>query len=243
MPAGTYIDDAPAPVLYLRQAGELRPLIDEQDELRRELADSSVRMVQAADQERRRLERNLHDGAQQRLVGLSLALRLAEDRAERDPQGAAELLASARAELGEALDELRELARGIHPAVLSDHGLRAALPGLAARCTVETDVEADVGRLPEAVEVAAYFVVSEALANVAKYAQATHADVTAAVRDGWLEVCVADDGVGGADPQGGSGLQGLLDRVAALGGDLTITSPPGAGTRLAVRLPVAAAAR
>jgi signal transduction histidine kinase len=210
-------------------------------EARSELAASRVRMVQAADHERRRLERNLHDGAQQRLVGLALALRLAEDRVESDPQGAAHLLEMARTELGEALDELRELARGIHPAVLSDHGLRAALPGLASRCPIETDVESEVGRLDEAVEVAAYFTVSEALANVAKYSQASRAHVTAALRDGWLEVLVADDGVGGADPKGGSGLQGLLDRVTALGGTLTIMSPPSAGTRLEVRLPVASA--
>ena len=148
-------------------------------EARSELAASRVRIVQTADLERRRLERNLHDGAQQRLVGLALALRLAEDRVERDPDGAVDLLSRARAELGEALDELRELARGIHPAVLSDHGLRAALPGLASRCPVETEVETDVGRLDEAVEVAAYFTVSEALANVAKYSRASRAHVTA----------------------------------------------------------------
>ena len=122
--------------------------------------------------------------------------------------------------------------------VLSDRGLRAALPGLAARSPVETEVDADVERFDEAVEVAAYFTVSEALANVAKYAQASRAQVTATEHDGWLEVTVVDDGVGGADPERGSGLQGLLDRVGALGGTLTITSPPGAGTRVEMRLPV-----
>jgi len=206
-------------------------------EARSELSASRARLVQTADLERRRLERNLHDGAQQRLVGLALAMRLAEGRVERDPAGAVELLSQARTELGEALDELRELARGIHPAVLSDHGLQAALPGLASRCPVDTEVEADVGRLDEAIEVAAYFTVSEALANVAKYSGASRARVTATLGGGWLEVTVVDDGVGGADPQRGSGLQGLLDRVGALGGTLTVTSPPGAGTRLEVHLP------
>ena len=194
-------------------------------EARSELAASRVRIVQSADLERRRLERNLHDGAQQRLVGLALALRMAEDRVERDPDGAVDLLSRARAELGEALEELRELARGIHPAVLSDHGLRAALPGLASRCPVGTEVDTDVGRLDEAVEVAAYFAVSEALANVAKYSRASRAHVTATVSDDWLEVAVVDDGVGGADPSRGSGLQGLLDRVGALGGTLTDHEP------------------
>jgi signal transduction histidine kinase len=163
---------------------------------------------------------------------------MAEDRVTRDPDGAAQLLSQARIELGEAIDELRELARGIHPAVLSDHGLRAALPGLASRCPVETEVQIDVGRLDEAVEVAAYFTVSEALANVAKYSGASRAEVTATMDNGWLHVAIVDDGVGGADPTRGSGLQGLLDRVGALGGTLTITSPPGAGTRVEVRLPV-----
>jgi signal transduction histidine kinase len=227
------LEDAPAHVAYLRD-------VTERVRSEHELAASRLRLVQTADLERRRLERNLHDGAQQRLVGLALALRMAEDRVVRDPDAAVQLLAQARGELGEALDELRELARGIHPAVLSDHGLHAALPGLAARCPVATEVEvaSDLRRLDEAVEVAAYFAVSEALANVAKYSQASRVQVTATVGDGWLEVVVADDGVGGADPRGGSGLQGLLDRVGALGGTLTITSPPGAGTRLDVRLPV-----
>ncbi len=225
------LEDAPAHVVYLRD-------VTESVQAATELASSRLRIVQTADHERRRLERNLHDGAQQRLVGLALALRMAEDRVTRDPDGAAQLLSQARIELGEAIDELRELARGIHPAVLSDHGLRAALPGLASRCPVETEVQIDVGRLDEAVEVAAYFTVSEALANVAKYSGASRAEVTATMDNGWLHVAIVDDGVGGADPTRGSGLQGLLDRVGALGGTLTITSPPGAGTRVEVRLPV-----
>jgi PAS domain S-box-containing protein len=226
------LEDEAAHVVYLRD-------VTERVRAEAELAASRVRIVQTADHERRRLERNLHDGAQQRLVGIALALRLVEDRVASDPETAATLLARAREELAEALDELRELARGIHPVVLSDRGLSAALPGLAARCPVETTVEADVDRLDEAVEVAAYYTVSEALTNVAKYARASRAHVTATELDGWLEVVVADDGVGGADPAGGSGLQGLLDRVGALGGTLAISSPPGGGTRLELRLPVA----
>ena len=207
-------------------------------EAARALTASRIRLVQSGDAERRRLERNLHDGAQQRLVGLALALRLAENRVVSDPESAVAQLEAARAELAEALDDLRELARGIHPAVLSNHGLRAALPALADRSTVPVEVEVDVERLPEAIEVAAYYAASEALANVAKYAGATHAELRAACRDGALELSVADDGVGGADPSLGSGLQGLADRVEALGGRLAVASPPGEGTRVTVRLPL-----
>ena len=203
---------------------------------REELAASRVRIVEAGDAERRRLERNLHDGAQQRLVALSLQLRLLEGRVGDDPS-AQELVSSASTQLAQSLAELRELARGIHPAVLN-HGLEAALDSLAARSTVPTTVtyEGD-GPLPEPVELAAYFVASEALANVAKYAHATSARVRFSHAGRRAVIEIADDGVGGADDSGGSGLRGLADRVEALDGHLRVVSPPGAGTVVIAELP------
>jgi signal transduction histidine kinase len=205
---------------------------------REELAASRARIVEAGDAERRRLERNLHDGAQQRLVATSLSVRLAANRAEGDPQLHA-MLGRAGEELTRALEELRELARGLHPAVLSDHGLRAALQTLADRAPVPVlvDVALDDERLPEQVEAAAYYVVAEALTNMAKHARASEARVRVQRADGHALVEVADDGVGGADAKGGSGLRGLVDRVEALGGRLTVSSPAGAGTRLRAELP------
>jgi signal transduction histidine kinase len=201
-----------------------------------ELRGSRARIVEAGDSERRRLERNLHDGAQQRLVGLALQLRLLENRVRGDP-AAAELASAAGEELKRSLDELRELARGLHPAVL-EHGLGAALDALAARSKIPTTVRCDVpGRLPEPVELAAYFVVAEALTNIAKYAQAREANVRA-WRDGEIAVVeVSDDGVGGADDSRGSGLRGLADRVEALDGRLRVVSPAGAGTVVTAELP------
>ena len=201
-----------------------------------ELRSSRARIVEAGDSERRRLERNLHDGAQQRLVAIALQLRLLENRVRDDP-AAAELASAAGEELKRSLDELRELARGLHPAVL-EHGLRAALDALAARSQVPTTVRCDVpGRLSEPVELAAYFVVAEALTNVAKYAHARGTSVRA-WRDGELALVeVADDGVGGADDSKGSGLRGLADRVEALGGRLRVVSPAGAGTIVTAELP------
>jgi signal transduction histidine kinase len=201
-----------------------------------ELRGSRARIVEAGDSERRRLERNLHDGAQQRLVGLALQLRLLENRVRGDP-AAAELASAAGEELKRSLDELRELARGLHPAVL-EHGLGAALDALAARSKIPTTVRCDVhDRLPEPVELAAYFVVAEALTNVAKYAHAREASVRA-WRDGELAVVeVSDDGVGGADDSRGSGLRGLADRVEALDGRLRVVSPAGAGTVVTAELP------
>ena len=199
---------------------------------------SRARIVEAADAERRRLERNLHDGAQQRLVTLSLSLRLIESRLAGEAD-AASLLREARDELGQALDELRDLARGIHPAVLSDHGLTAAVDALAARVPLPVDLHRTIGeRLPEQVEVAAYYVVSEALANVQKYAEATHVEIGIGREDGRAVVEVRDDGVGGASATGGSGLRGLADRVEALGGRLEIESPAGAGTTVRAVIPV-----
>ncbi len=203
-----------------------------------ELRTSRARLVQAGDAERRRLERDLHDGAQQRLVSLALSLRLARGRVEEDPAEAGELLDEAMAELEQATAELRELARGIHPAVLSDRGLRAAVEALAGRSPVPVELAAlPEERLPAEVEAAAYFVVAEGLTNVARYAEADRASVAIARQNGALDVEVRDDGRGGADMDGGSGLRGLADRVAVLDGALEVDSPPGAGTRLAARIP------
>lgn len=204
-----------------------------------QLRASRARIVEAGLTERRRLERNLHDGAQQRLVALSLGLRLARAKLVKDPGAADRLLGGAQQELDLALQELRELARGIHPAVLADRGLEAAIETLAGRSPVRIElVETPRERLPGPVEAAAYFVIAEALTNVAKYAQASQATVKVTRRNGEAVVEVADDGVGGADPQRGSGLRGLADRVAALDGRLEVHSPPGAGTRLRAEIPV-----
>jgi signal transduction histidine kinase len=202
-----------------------------------ELAASRSRLVQAADAERRRLERDLHDGAQSRLVALALTLRLARTTVSERSDTAA-LLDTSIDELRQSLDELRDLARGIHPAVLSDRGLEPAVRALAARAPVPVELLGGAaGRLPAAVETAAYFVVSEALTNVSKYAHAAHATVRVERVDGQLLVEVSDDGVGGAEAADGSGLRGLSDRVAALSGTLEISSPPGRGTRLRAHLP------
>ena len=204
---------------------------------REQLAASRARIVEAGDAERRRLERNLHDGAQQRLIATSLNVRLAARRAS-DP-ALRTLLEGAGDELALALEELRELARGLHPAILSDHGLRAAVDALAQRAPLPVDIAVALDdRLPEPVEAAAYYVVAEALTNVAKYAQASEAHVRVDVDDGRALVEVADDGVGGADERGGSGLRGLVDRVEALGGRLAVTSPAGVGTIVRAELPV-----
>jgi PAS domain S-box-containing protein len=207
-----------------------------------EVRRSRSRLVEAGDHERRRLERNLHDGAQQRLVSLSLAIRLAQAKLASDPGGADELLSSASVELALALQELRELARGLHPAVLADRGLGPALIALAERSSLPVELEVDVDeRLPEAVEVAAYYVVSEALANVGKYAHATSVHVRADRTPEGLVLAVADDGIGGADATRGTGLRGLLDRVDALDGTLEVASPPGSGTRIVATFPVRSA--
>jgi signal transduction histidine kinase len=201
-----------------------------------EVQASRERIVAAGDAERRRLERNLHDGAQQRLVALSLQLRLLQGRVGDDPS-AQELVSTASTQLAQSLAELRELARGIHPAVL-DHGLEAALDSLAARSTIATTVSYEATEpLPEPVELAAYFVASEALANVAKYAQATSVRLRVSHVGPHAVIEIADDGVGGADEAGGSGLRGLADRVEALDGRLRVVSPSGAGTVVTAELP------
>jgi signal transduction histidine kinase len=199
---------------------------------------SRARIVEAGDAERRRLERDLHDGAQQRLVMLSLALGMARDRAAgADPELEA-LITSAGKEAREALTELRELARGIHPAVLTETGLAGAIQALVERSPVAVTITAvPDGRFPAAIEATAYFVVSEALANVAKHAMADGAQVTIRGLPGRLVIEVSDDGAGGARAEGGSGLRGLADRVASVGGVLRVDSPPGRGTRLEADLP------
>ena len=203
-----------------------------------ELAASRARIVTAGDVERRRLERNLHDGAQQRIVALSLSLRVALAKLDQDPAGARALLANAGEELSLALDELRELARGLHPAVLTNRGLRAAVEALAGRAPVVVELAGMPDeRLPAPVEAAAYYLIAEALTNVAKYAAASTVRVRVVAGDGSVTVEVTDDGVGGADPAGGSGLRGLADRVEALGGSLEVHSPPGDGTSLRATIP------
>jgi signal transduction histidine kinase len=190
--------------------------------------------VRTADEERRRLERNLHDGAQQRLLGLGMALQLLHGHVD---AGGGGLLEESEAELQQALRDLRELARGIHPAILTDSGLGAAIRTLAQRAPLPVDVDADEERLPAPVETAAYYVVAEALTNVAKYSRASRATVNVRRDDGLLRIDVRDDGVGGADPAGGTGLRGLGDRVGALNGMLRIHSPAGIGTHVTAEIP------
>jgi PAS domain S-box-containing protein len=214
--------------------------ITERKRSEQELRASRARIVQAADEERRRLERNLHDGAQQRLVALSLSLRLVRSRMDADSGAAADLLDECVAELLGATGELRELARGIHPAILTDRGLDAALKAVAARAPVPVEVTSSVGeRLPAQVEAAAYFVVAEALTNVARYAGARRAEVRVERGETTVTVEVSDDGVGGADAVSGSGLRGLADRVATLDGTLAVVSPPGEGTIVKAVIPCA----
>jgi signal transduction histidine kinase len=203
------------------------------------LRGAQQRIIDAADAERRRIERDLHDGAQQRMVAVAVTLGLAEAQLASDPSQAARLIAQAREEAQLAVKELRELARGIHPALLSDRGLGAALEALASRAPIPVTVSGvPEAPLREPVEAAAYFVTAEALTNVAKYARASEASVELATEDDCLRVSVRDDGVGGADPSTGSGLRGLCDRVEALDGRLEIESPPGSGTTLTVKLPL-----
>ncbi|GAA2373185.1 GAF domain-containing sensor histidine kinase [Dactylosporangium salmoneum] len=206
---------------------------------RADLVASRTRVVIAADQARRHIERDLHDGIQQRLVSLAVAARMVEADL---PAGTPELRARLSAltdGLTGALDELREISRGIHPAILSDGGLGPALKSLARRSAVAVQLDVCSDRLPEPVEVAGYYVVAEALANAAKYAHATVVHVDAAVSDGRLHMTVRDNGIGGADPASGTGLTGLTDRVEALGGTITLDSPAGHGTSLQVELPLA----
>jgi signal transduction histidine kinase len=202
---------------------------------------SRARLVKAGDEQRRRLERNLHDGAQQRLVSVSLMLRLAKARLGPGSETAAKLLDDASRELDTGLAELREIARGLHPAVLGDHGLQRAIEALTARLPLPVDVEVALDQRPPGdVEATAYYIVAEALTNVTRHAEASGAHV-AIRRDGAaLRVEVTDDGRGGADAAGGTGIVGLRDRAEAAGGTLTLTSPPGSGTVVSAMLPLPA---
>lgn len=203
-----------------------------------EVRASRARLVDATDTARRRIERDLHDGAQQRLLGLSLALQVTERHARRGDGDVVGLLEAARTELRHALEELRELARGIHPAVLTEDGIGAAVESLAERCDLPVEVTVSLSERPSsAVEATAYFVVSEALANITKHASASRASVTVHSDGADLTVTVTDDGSGGADAARGTGLRGLRDRVEAVGGRLDIRSVPGAGTDVRVVMP------
>ena len=213
-----------------RLHAELRAQLDE-------LRGTRSRVLEAAQSERRRLERDLHDGAQQRLVALALDLSALEQRLGDDPE-ARRSLEQARGELSRSLEELRDLARGIYPAVVSAGGLEAALQGVAGRAPVPVRLSVSLdARPPEPVEIAAYFVVSECLTNVAKYAHASSASVHVVRANGELVVEIADDGIGRATADGGSGLRGLSDRIEALGGHLDVTSPTGDGTRVRAEIP------
>jgi signal transduction histidine kinase len=204
---------------------------------REQLAASRARIVQAGYEERRRLGRDLHDGAQQELVSGVISLRMAQRRLARAPDEAAELMAEALEHMETGIRELRELAAGIHPSILTDRGLGAALEALAGRSPMPVELmEVPPQRLPAPVEMSAYFVVAEALTNAAKHARCSHVRVGVRVEEGGLTVEVRDDGAGGADPSAGSGLRGLADRVSALGGMLEIESPAGEGTAVTARL-------
>jgi signal transduction histidine kinase len=249
-------DDGPlAAIVHDPALGEQRQLIDGvsavaqlaienerlQAEVKAQLEEvraSRQRIVSAADEERRRVERNIHDGAQQRLVSLSLALSMAHAKAAVASPEVAATLVDAEAELRRAIGELRELARGIHPAILTEAGLGPAIESLAEQAPLPVTVDAQLDRrLSPVVEATAYFVAAEALTNVAKHAAASAATLRAGVADGRLRILVADNGVGGADPDRGSGIRGLMDRVAALGGTLRVGAVPGGGTQLEAEIP------
>jgi signal transduction histidine kinase len=236
------LDDDPEMVEAAQAAAALalenRELHAEVRAYQAELRESRERIIAAGDAERRRIERNLHDGAQQRLVLLAMQLSQIQRQIRDDPAGAEQLVTSAGTELARSLTELRELARGLHPAAL-DHGLDVALEALAVSSAVPTTVELQPGpRMSEPVALAAYFVTSEALTNVAKYAGATCATVRVTRPRGEVVVEVTDDGTGGADPDRGTGLRGLRDRVEALGGSLRVADGPTGGTVVTARIPL-----
>lgn len=211
-------------------------------ESRAQLAASRARVVAAADETRRRIERDLHDGTQQRLISLALELRAAEARVPPEQRSLVDQWSRTAQGLNEVAEELREISRGLHPAILEKGGLGPALQALARRASVPLRLNVRVsGRLPERVEVAAYYAVSEALTNAAKHARASSVEVDVGVADDTLRLLISDNGVGGAEPSRGSGLIGLSDRVEAVGGRIEITSPPGGGTSLLVTIPLAPA--
>jgi len=222
----------------LGEFAELVSLAVSSAQARTDLIASRARLVKAGDDQRRRLERNLHDGAQARLVSVALQLRVARASLQRNPDAVPDLLEEAARELDAGLAELREIARGLHPALLVDHGLHQALTVLAERLPVPVTLSVIQERLPELLEATVYYIAAEALTNAAKHAAADGASVTVA-RDGAVLRCtIADDGCGGADPAGGTGLLGLRDRAEAVGGTLTFTSPPGRGTTIVAALPL-----
>ena len=242
---GSTTDQQPLPPATESRLAEFSALVATaiaNAESRAELNASRARIVATADATRRRIERDLHDGAQQRLVSLALELRAAEQAVPAELPEHRATLARAADGLTGVLNELREIARGIHPAILAEGGLGPALKTLARRSAVPVELELPAElHLPEAIEVTAYYVVSEAITNAAKYAHASVVQVAVEVRDQLLRVSVRDDGQGGADPDGGSGLVGLKDRAEAMGGTLSLQSHPGAGTSLQVDLPLEAA--
>jgi signal transduction histidine kinase len=230
---------APGTEVRLGEFTELAATAVANAESRGELTASRARIVASGDEARQRIERDLHDGVQQRLVSLALDVRVARARLAKDPESAGPFLDRLGDELAQASAELRELARGIHPAVLTERGLAPAIETLASRATVPVEIVAvPQERLPPAVEATAYFTVSEALTNVAKYANASHATVKLANGGESLVVEVRDDGVGGARAGAGSGLSGLADRVGACDGSLSVLSPPGEGTLVRAVLPL-----
>jgi signal transduction histidine kinase len=223
--------------LVMRNVALTEQLLDHIEQLRA----SRQRLVSAQDEERRRLERNLHDGAQQQLVALAVKLRLAEQLAEREPAKTKEMLAGLQTETGDALENLRDLARGIYPPLLADKGLVAALESQARKAAIPTVIRADdVARYPQDVEATIYFCALEALNNASKYSQASRAEVRLAQTDGHLRFEVDDDGVGfdAAATGYGTGLRGMADRVDAVGGTLDVRSSPGGGTTVSGSIPV-----
>jgi PAS domain S-box-containing protein len=223
------VDGPPTFAAYLRD-------ITERERSRRELLASRARIVEVGDRERRRIERNLHDGAQQRLVAIGLLLRQLAMTPEL-PANVRELVDIAQAEAGTAIDELRELARGIHPATLTETGLGAALRGMALPAPLPVTVDVGDERLPDSVEIALYYVATEALTNVIRHAGARRAEITLAVSDDTVELRVRDDGVGGAALDGGTGIAGLVDRVEAVGGTLSVAEADGGGTVVTATAP------
>ena len=208
---------------------------------REDLSASRARLVKAGDVQRRKLERNLHDGAQQRLVSLALTIRLARRQLETKPEAVAASLEGAANELDLALAELRELARGLHPAALTEQGLGPAITAAVQRLSIEVDISVPDVRLPENIEATVYYIVLEALTNVARHAEATQAKVTVQLDDDVLRFEITDDGRGGADPASGTGILGLRDRAEAVGGTLFVISPPGKGTLVTAQLPLSPA--
>jgi signal transduction histidine kinase len=236
-----WLSEVDDPLAASHQVGEFTELVGAaiaNAHSRDELAASRARIVVAADDARRRIERDIHDGAQQRLISLGLELRLAEMSVSDDPTTAPQELRRLGDSLSEAVESLQEVARGVHPAILSHGGLTPALEGLARRSPIPATVRADGDRrLPESVEVAAYYFVSEALTNVAKHADASAVTIDVDIDDDQVLIVVRDDGVGGADPGAGSGLLGLRDRIEAVGGHIEIASRPHRGTVLSVTMP------